>query len=579
MQMSKTLSLLPGRQITGFFTETGGNGYSIFLKFIHYNDKAVIMKNFSWRVDPADRKRFHTGTYLFFLSLLVVSMPVSFFLLSLAMIGLAGNWLLEGNFRAKWDKLKGNRALFLFLLIYPVHLIWMINTSDYIYGIHDLRIKLPLLILPLVIGTSDYLTEKKLRIVIFAFLTGCLLAGVLAVFRYTGIIPVNNPDVRNISGSLSHIRLALMVNLAFFLTLWMFKGANDKRFRLIMILFALWFLLFIFFLKSLTGLLVLLIVTLMLGWQESRRSGSLLRKRIYNLSLLLLPALVLVYVIYVVDRFYPDTSGEFAALESHTLQGMPYSHDTLAGALENGHYVWIYFCEPELRQAWNARSGLPYDSLDRLGQDIRFTLIRYISSKGLRKDKAGVEALTAEDVSRIEGGMANFIFADRLSFYPYVYRVIWEIDAYRRGENPSGHSITQRFEYNRAAWYIFRQHPLFGTGTGDVAVSFKTAYEEMNSQLTQRWRLRAHNQYITFLLTFGFAGFILVMAGLLGPVVILWKRLDRADLVFLVIAALSMFNEDTLETHAGVSFIAFFAALLLYGREKHLIDDKQTPGT
>jgi O-antigen ligase len=537
-----------------------------------------MMKNFSWLVAPENRKLFHTWAYIFFLSLLAVSMPVSFFLLSLSMIGLAGNWIVEGNFRVKWDKIKENRALVLFLMIYPVHLIWMINTSDYVYGLHDLRIKLPLLVLPLVIGTSDYLSEKKLRLVLFAFLAGCLLAGILAVFRYTGIIPVNNPDVRNISGSLSHIRLALMVNLAFFLTLWMLKVTNGKRFRLILILLALWFLLFIFFLKSLTGLVVLLLVTLMLGWQESQKSRTRWKRRLYNLSLFLLPALVLVYVINVIDRFYPDTSAEFATLESNTMQGIPYSHDTLAGALENGHYVWIYYCEPELRLAWNTRSVFPYDSLDRLGQGIRFTLIRYITSKGLRKDKSGVEALTDEDVRRIEGGMANYIFADRLSLYPYVYRVIWEIDAYRRGENPSGHSITQRFEYNRAAWYIFRQHPLFGTGTGDVAVSFKTAYEEMDSQLTERWRLRAHNQYITFLLTFGLAGFILVMAGLLGPVVILWKRLDRVDLVFLVIAALSMFNEDTLETHAGVSFIAFFAALLLFGKEKILKDDRPGDG-
>ncbi|MFN8208880.1 MAG: O-antigen ligase family protein [Bacteroidales bacterium] len=532
-----------------------------------------MTKYLSFRIDAADRKRFHTGSYLFFLSLLALSLPVSFFLLSLAMIGLAMNWILEGEFRMKWSKLKENKALMFFMLIYPVHLIWMINTSDFEYGVHDLRIKLPLLVLPLVTGTSNYLSEKKLRIVFLAFITGCFLAGILAVFRYTGIIHVNNPDVRNISGSLSHIRLALMVNLAFFLALDMVKKTDDRRFRLLLIILAIWFLLFLFFLKSLTGLVVLLLVSIMIGYQEGRKSGSVWKGRLYNFSLFLLPALVISYVIFVTDRFYPNTSGEFSALESHTSGGLPYSHDTTAGALENGHYVWIYFCEPELRQAWNLRSGFKYDSLDRQGQEIRFTLIRYLTSKGLRKDRAGVEALTNEDVCQIEGGMANYIYADRISLYPYIYRVIWEIDAYRRGENPSGHSITQRFEYSRAAWYIIRHHPLFGTGTGDVAVSFKAAYDEMQSQLTQRWRLRAHNQYITFLLTFGLTGFILVMAGLLGPVVILWKRLDRIDLIFLVIAGLSMFNEDTLETHAGVSYVAFFIALLLFGREKHLKDD------
>jgi hypothetical protein len=507
-------------------------------------------------------------SYLFFLSILGFALPVSLFLISLAMIGLALIWLVEGDFTGKWNRFRSNKALQFFLLIYPVHLLWMINTQDYTYGFHDLRIKLPLLLLPLIAGTTEPLDRKELTLVFYSFILGCFLASVLAIFRFMEVIPVRNLDVRNISGTLSHIRLSLMINLAFFILIWLGRKEQINWKRGLILGFACWFLFFLFFLKSMTGILIFLIIIWSLLFYWSSHVSNRKTKILARCFLLFLPLFCVLYTSWVVHCFLPEHRPDPDTLEKLSPHGNPYTHQLESTAVENGNWVWYYFCESELVNAWNKRSAFPVDGLDKRGQPIRYTLIRYLTSRGLRKDMDGVAALTERDVKLIEEGEANYIFGDRLSLYPYIYRIVWEIYDYRQGGNPSGHSISQRFEYYRTAWHIFKTNPWFGTGTGDVAVSFKQAYEEMNSELRDPWRRRAHNQYLTFLLTFGMVGFSIILMAFILPILKLRKSLDFLDGVFLCIAGLSMINEDTLETHAGVSFVAFFVAILLFARVK-----------
>ncbi|NJK95270.1 MAG: O-antigen ligase family protein [Bacteroidales bacterium] len=76
--------------------------------------------------------------------------------------------------------------------------------------------------------------------------------------------------------------------------------------------------------------------------------------------------------------------------------------------------------------------------------------------------------------------------------------MLWEINQYKNGGNPSGHSFTQRLEYLKVSASIIKHNFWIGVGTGDVAATFKDYYQKQNSCLDPRWRLRAHNQLITF---------------------------------------------------------------------------------
>jgi hypothetical protein len=53
------------------------------------------------------------------------------------------------------------------------------------------------------------------------------------------------------------------------------------------------------------------------------------------------------------------------------------------------------------------------------------------------------------------------------------------------------------------------------------------------------------------------------MFALIYPVFYEKKHKSMLFVIFFIIALLSMLNEDTLETHAGISFFSYFYALLL----------------
>ena len=355
-----------------------------------------------------------------------------------------------------------------------------------------------------------------------------------------------------------------MLNLGIFCGVWIIMAKGDTFFHnekvvyfiLIIILSA-----FIFILKSLTGIVVFLILLVFtLVWLALQSKN---RKALYVLIIpvILIPLSLVGYSTYCISKFYKVDTIDFSTLEKKTLSGHSYSNNLQSKDVENGHYVWLYMCEDELKNGWNSRSSLAYDGKDLKGQEIKYTLIRYLTSKGWRKDSAGVRMLSTEDVKLIESGTANYIYGNKWKLYPYIYRVLWEIESYRRGGSPAGHSVAQRWLYLNISKEIIQEHFWLGVGTGDVQKEFNKIYEAKYKDIPVHWRRRAHNQFITFWITFGIIGFSIILFAFFLPVFARIKTASYLGYIFILIAILSMLNEDTLETHAGATFIAFFYSL------------------
>ena len=88
-----------------------------------------------------------------------------------------------------------------------------------------------------------------------------------------------------------------------------------------------------------------------------------------------------------------------------------------------------------------------------------------------------------------------------------------------------------------------------------------------NSKLNLHWRNRAHNQLITFLLTFGIFGFAWILLAVAFALRYERKNIDFIFLCFFLIFLFSTINEDTLETQIGATFYALFLSLLLFARD------------
>jgi len=512
----------------------------------------------------------HFNLYILGLILLAINLPVSLFGMSVSIFILLGNWILEGDFRKKLNILKKRKSITVFISIVLIHGFWLLNTSDFQFAFNDIKIKLSLVALPLILGTSRPLSQKQLKIILLFFISSVFVATIISTVVLSGLTGQPVTDIRDISIFISHIRFALLINVAIFLLGYFLLSKEYQPVRLEKVIYSLilvWLVLFLFLLRSKTGIGILLTCFYIFFSLWISRIPNFMLKFFMLIILITIPLLSISYITRSIADFYRVEVVDTGNIEQTTVNGRPYSHDFGNKQLENGRYVWLFLCEEELHNEWNRISTVDYNSLDGKGQEVKYTLIRYLTSKGFRKDSIGVSKLNEEDITNIEEGLANYIYRSKAGLKPLIYNIIWQIDVYRKGGNPSGHSVTQRMEYLKTAIQIIRKNFWLGVGTGDLQSAFENQYELSKSRLNPEWRLRAHNQFITFFIAFGVFGFIYCVFAVVYPVILEKGFRNYFFMMFFLIAFLSMLNEDTLETHAGATFFSFFYSLFLFGRE------------
>ncbi|MDY6801283.1 MAG: O-antigen ligase family protein [Bacteroidota bacterium] len=517
---------------------------------------------------------------LYYISLLLVaaSLPLSKFAVSVSMITLATNWVLEGHFAEKMKKLRDNPSILIFCGIFLVHLLWLLNTSNFQYALHDLKNKLILIVFPIIVGTSPTLKKSQFKFLLLLFSLSVFISTLISTSVLLGIIDYPINDIRDISMFFSHIRLSLLINVSIFsLAYFLFSNNfNKTRFEFIAYsLTILWLVFFLFILKSLTGIIIFFILFFLLAGYYSFRIKELVLRLFVQVLMVTIFLLIATFLTHAISKFYAVEKVDFENLEQFTASGNPYQHNTKLKQIENGNYVWLYVCPQELKKEWNRISEIAYNGKDKKGQQIKTTLIRYLTSKGFRKDSVGISKLTSVDIMNIENGVANYIFTQRYALYPKVYQIIWEIDVYRKGANPTGNSITQRWEFLKTASSIIQNNFWFGTGTGDVQDAFNAQYEMDKSLLPPGKRLRTHNQYVTFFVSFGIVGFLIVIFCMFFPPIKRKGFRNYLFVVFFLIAMFSMLNEDTLENQIGVTFFSYFYALFLFGNRFKLKENDE----
>jgi hypothetical protein len=478
------------------------------------------------------------------------------------------NWIFELNFKEKYQKIVDNKGIVIFLILFLVHVLWMINSENTGFGWNDLRIKLPLLALPVIIGTSQRLKKTQLDFITQIFIAGVLISSLSGLLIYFGAL--DNPDpgnVRNLSVFISHIRLSLMVCLSILLIFYFIHERKFfVRYRIVFaVILIVWFLAFLILIQGFTGLTTLVIVGIITISVKAFNEKKLSQRILYYVFVFGIPLSITFYLGYHIKTFYSPTVDK-TEIHTQTQYGNSYYSNKESRLLENGNLIYKDICEKELYSEWNKRSSMKLDANDSREQSLLHTLIRFLTSKGYTKDAYGISQLNDNEIRQIENGTTNYRFVHQ-SLNKRIYNIIWQIDVYVKGGNPSGHSITQRFEYLKAGSILAYRNFLFGTGTGDVDDAFKALYIEKRSQLDSKYRHRAHNQYLTFFVAFGVFGGVICLFAFFYPVIFESRFGNFQFMVFVLIAVLSMFTDDTIETTTGVVFISYFYSLFLWGEK------------
>lgn len=510
-------------------------------------------------------QKWHYYIYIFSLALLVIGMPLSKFLMSLSQIIMICNWVLSGGLKNKFTSFFRNKAALVLSSLLVLHVIGLLYTTDYHYASGDIRIKIPLMLLPLILSTSRPLPRKALDLILNLFIGAIIIGTVISTLILFNVIHRNIKDIRDISIFISHIRFALLICVALFVCVYYIMRLRETRWKVLYALVTFWLLIFLVLMESVTGLSALASVA---GVLLIYKVVTLKKKSIRYPALLAIVAVAgicLYALIHILNADEKNDAVDFKTLDQYTAQGNLYYNDTTAKAYtENGHYIWIYYCEKELKDAWNQRSPMDFNWKDKKGNVLRFTLARFMASKNLRKDAQGLSQLSDEEIHAVERGITNVNYQHSSGIALRLHELAWEIKMYKATGDANDHSLTQRFEYWKAATAIIAAHPLIGVGTGDIKNAFDEQYEKMNSTLTKDNRFRSHNQYLSIAVAFGVLGLIWFLITLIYPMLHLKKQYDFLYISFFIIATVSFLTEDTLETQAGVTFYAFFNAFFLF---------------
>lgn len=512
-------------------------------------------------------RKTHTIIQFASFALIAIGMPSTKILMSLGFVFAVANWILEGGFREKWQIIRSERLLQILILFYCLLIIGVSWSWDIPEGLGDLKSRLPLLFLPLILATSPLMEEKNIHRLLQLFLASLVVTSVYNVLYFNTIIGhYTAEDIRGLSRFASHIRYGLIISLGFGICIWFQLKA--KKFSLAYSLLAVWFAGYTIYSQVLSGVIALFLVVitilffLLYQWKTTAAVSF--------------AGIIIAGVGWVLFNLLNLSHEEVdcSKLPEYTEKGYRYNHNCQAFSEINGKAILTYYSEVEMYMEWGSISDMDFMGPDKKGELLRMTAARYMTAIGLTKDANGIEQLTKEDIRNIEDGYSYPNEKNEI-IMPRIYGIKYQL---LNRQFPNGHSLLQRLEHWNTSLFIIRRHWLTGVGTGGNQKAFDRAYDEMNSPLSKENRKRSHNMFLTYTISYGIFGLVLFLILLGISFRYAWKDKNLLSLMFMVVICGSFLNEDTLETQLGVTIFGFFMALLVYFYRLHASQQQSKDG-
>ena len=517
------------------------------------------------------RENLHSWVYFICLCLLVASIPTSRFMVSVSQILLFINWLAEGKFKYKLKAFITNKPALAFVMIYGIHIIGLLWTQDINYAVfHDLRHKLPTLLLTLILVTTPLPEIKKSRTILFIFVATVLSVTFISLYIYLfkGLV-----HYRDLLPFTSHLYFSMMLIISAFLLPWLIKQVSAKKSWYVLALsLSAWMIVFLFMTRSLSGIASLAgVILFMIIWIILYHKSTYLRV-IVLVTFIASIAGTSFYLHHIYSMATHKAEYDLSQLDTHTKHGNPYYHNLNDMLRENGHLVYIYIADGELEKAWNERSEIEYYSKGRTGQEVRYTLYRYMASKGYKKDKEHLKMISDEEITAIENGITNHLFLKWPGISVRIYETISGIIIYNESNNPMWSTLTQRLDLWKASVEAIKKNPIIGWGTGDIFIAMKYGLEKTESPLryyrqhgdSEITIMKPHNQYLLFLITLGVLGLILFIYFYTYTVVKTKGYKLLPFNIFVVAYAVNMLANNPIDAQIGQTMFVFFTVFFCF---------------
>lgn len=209
------------------------------------------------------RIEFHRKAHYFIAILIAFTLPFGKF--TPLFIGLLlVNWIVEADFKTKFDNFIKNKLAVLFVSLYLIHVLGLIYTNNMASGLFDIQVKLSLLIFPLIFASRP-LTKVELSKVFYAFTIGLVYASIYMISRAVSLYFIEHEVAffyQEFSALLHTSYMSMYMNLAIvWLLITLFKSENEHPFsKISSSLLILFFSFIIILLASKSGILTLALI-------------------------------------------------------------------------------------------------------------------------------------------------------------------------------------------------------------------------------------------------------------------------------------------------------------------------------
>lgn len=498
------------------------------------------------------RCEIHRNIYVLLLALLAAAIPLSHFLMGLALFLLILNWIAEWNWKEKFKRIKQNKECLIYAAFYLVFAFGLINATDFSAASQEMIAYFTFFIGPILIASSNKLYYNDLRFIFSIFILATLFG---CGWNFVYSLTHEYHEYREISRFIDHIRFGLCI--VFSIIFSTFFAINETKSEKKITFYAIVVLLlsYLIFSQTLSAITITLIIGFIFLIYSVLRSKNRKFKIASIISIFAIIVVIISYLSIITTDYYlpKDEKPDKTAL---TYSGREYTFGDNS-IIENGYHIDYYVCDEELVTAWKLRSDSAYNQLKSQ------TLKRYLNSLGLRKDSLNVMKLSDLDIQNVEQNCANVVYAKKFDIRKALYQTFFGFDVYRQYGNIAQSSLLERVELWKTTWQLITEHPILGIGIGNERAALDQRLIDNESQIAnKRFNRGSHNQFLSFWLA---AGILPLLYFLFVIVYTLFRKTNNTILVILIILTLtfSMFFEDTLNSQTGRMLFAIILPLSL----------------
>lgn len=529
--------------------------------------------------------------YILSLALFMIGLPISNAIISLSTVFLLVVWVVTGDFKSKFKRLEYNKVPLLLMSVFVIYLIGFMFAKDQSLAIKELSKGLPWLIFGLVLGSSPQMSRKSTDMLILLY---CLSVVISAIIAFVRLMMADSIGLINFRVATLVDHMPFSFQLAFVIWIIIYYairnhnlqntsqviinyGRSKISIEIVIITFIMFLITILLVIKSFNAYIyfgVMSFIGIILIAINTKH--VMYRRLLIGLSSIIVLVPV-IYLTFSVIDYYDVKEYNIESIDKTTSKGNIYYHDFSNKSKENGNYTWLFICEDELIPLWNKNSNVEYNSYFKSGEPYRDIIVRYMTSKGLRKDADGYMKLTKQDIHNIEEGMANCIYSNyTFSIYPRVYETIWEIDQYIITRDPNLKSLAQRIDLTILGIDIIKKHFWTGIGLGNYMYEYEVALNNSDSKLEKCYLGSPHNQYLSYMIRFGIFGTIYIISVLIYAFVKYRKQHSFLFTIFFVSMLFANFGDANFETFIGSNFFFFFFCLFLWTIPRRALTENES---